>query len=67
MRKNIVFKILLSVEDFDIVKYWPYTYLGVFNQFEIPTEQITTGLIVCAVTLVASTLIGMFTFQKRDI
>lgn len=64
---NIVFKRMLSVEEFDVLKYWPYTYLGVFNQFEIPTEQITTGLIVCAITLVASTLIGMFTFQKRDI
>lgn len=64
---NIVFKRMLSVEEFDVLKYWPYTYLGVFNQFEIPTEQITLGLIVCAVTLVVSTIIGMVTFQKRDI
>lgn len=64
---NIVFKRMLSVEEFDVLKYWPYTYLGVFNQLEISTDQITQGLIVCAVAFVVPTIIGMFTFQKRDI
>mgnify|MGYP004503171425 CR=1 FL=1 len=64
---NVAFKQVFSLEEFNVMKYWPYTYLGAFSQFEIATEQLTLGLTVCAVTLVASTLIGMFTFQKRDI
>ena len=64
---NILFKQYFSLKEFDITKYWPYTYLGVFNQLEISTDQITQGLIVCAVAFVVPTIIGMFTFQKRDI
>lgn len=64
---NVLINKVFNVQDFNIMKYWPDTYLAVFNQFEIPTEQLTQGLIVCAVAFAVSTVIGMFTFQKRDI
>ena len=64
---DILVNKFFHVEDFKITKYWPNAYLDVFNQLEISTDQIINGLIACAIIFVASTVIGMITFQKRDI
>lgn len=64
---NVLVNKFFHVEDFSIMKYWPDAYLQVFNSFEITNTQIIEGLIACAIVFVASTTIGMFTFQKRDI
>ncbi len=58
---------LLKVEDFDISKYWPSTYLSKYTSLDILQEDINVGMIVCAAYIVVSILVGIFFFYKRDV
>lgn len=62
----------LKIENFSSNNYWPYSYLTEFTNIDILHMDffypiLTRGLIVCAVYIVLSIAIGLFTFQKRDI
>lgn len=58
---------LFKVEDFDIAKYWPSTYISKYLSLDILKEDINIGMIVCAAYIVVSILIGIFFFYKRDV
>lgn len=62
----------LKIENFSSNNYWPYLYLSQFTNIDILHMDffypiLTRGLIVCAVYIVVTTAIGIWTFQKRDI
>ncbi len=62
----------LKIENFSSNNYWPYPYLTEFTNIDILHMDffypiLTRGLIVCAVYILLSIAIGLFTFQKRDI
>ena len=62
----------LKIENFSSNDYWPLPYLSEFSNIDILHMDffqpiLTRGLIVCAVYIVIATVIGLWTFQKRDI
>ena len=59
----------LNFPDFAAAKYWPVGYTGgtFLTLNAIPKDELITGLLVCAAYIIIPTLIGLFTFQKRDI
>ena len=62
----------LKIENFSSNNYWPYLYLTEFTNIDILhmdffQQTLTRGLIVCGVYIVLATVIGLWTFQKRDI
>ncbi len=62
----------LKIENFSSNNYWPFPYLSEFANIDILHMDffqpvLTRGLIVCVVYIVLTTVIGLWTFQKRDI
>ncbi|MDO4199668.1 MAG: ABC transporter permease [Clostridia bacterium] len=62
----------LKIENFSSNNYWPFPYLSQFTNMDIFHMDffypiLTRGLIVCAVYIIVTTAIGIWTFQKRDI
>lgn len=56
-----------KVEQFESSKYWPSTYSNIFLSLNISQEDIITGLIVCAISILIFSFIGIGTFLRRDI
>ena len=58
---------IFKIENIQIERYWPYTYMQYFVYPEIRPEDLTTGLIVCLSAIVISSAIGIYSFVKRDV
>ncbi len=56
-----------KLENFDISNYWPATYLSKYLSLDILQEDIITGIIVCCAFIVVTTVLGIFSFYKKDI
>lgn len=61
-------KLIPSVEEFSSMKYFPGSYLGVGMSIDsMPQKDLITSLIVCAVYIIACSVIGILVFRKVDI
>lgn len=58
---------LFKVENIQIERYWPYTYMQLFIYPEIKSEDLIMGLIVCFSAIIITSAIGIFSFVKRDV
>lgn len=56
-----------KLKDINLEKYWPQNYLSIFSSLDIPSKDLTTGLVVCGVSILVSSLIGIIVFTSRDI
>ncbi len=54
-------------KEFQSEKYLMISYSDIFADYKIEQKDIITGIIVCILTIIITTAIGMFTFKKRDI
>ncbi len=64
---NFGLKEWCKLENFDIAKYWPSTYLTKYLSLSIMQEDINVGLIVSGAFIVASIALGIFSFYRRDV
>ena len=68
----IVIAITLLLEkilkkDIDVGKYWLFSYNNIFGSFSLNNDVIFRGIIVCVLSFIVFTAIGIISFKKRDI
>ncbi|BED92448.1 MAG: ABC transporter permease [Candidatus Paraimprobicoccus trichonymphae] len=64
---KVFFTKTFKIENFNPEKYWVGSIIDEITKMDVTQEAITRGILVSCVYLVLFTLIGIYSFNKRDI